>query len=99
MFYSATLAWFCSAVDTTHTASGVSLAGIARECGIGRVLEVSWPNELPGLRDATRLADGILFAACKISADKPPLVMSPRDGSYLTDRFRTVLLRLQEAHS
>ena len=72
--------------------SGVTLAGVARECGFPRVMELRSANEMPALVAATRETAGPLLAVCKIAIDKPPLAMPPRDGSYLKDRFRTALL-------
>jgi thiamine pyrophosphate-dependent acetolactate synthase large subunit-like protein len=91
--------WGETGNQATHTAHGVSLAGVARECGIPRVLELRSANEVPQLVEASRQAAGPLLAVCKIAADKPPLVMPPRDGSYLKDRFRTALLGAEGAHA
>ncbi len=90
--------WGETGNQPTHTASGVSLAGVARECGIPRVMELRSANEVPGLAAATRRREGPLLAVCKIAADKPPLVMPPRDGSWLKDRFRIALLGAEAAH-
>ena len=84
--------WGETGNQPTHTAGGVSLAGVARECGIPQVLEVSSANEVPALAAATCEAAGPLVAVCKIAADKPLLAMPPRDGSFLKDRFRLALL-------
>lgn len=89
--------WGETGNQPTHTAAGVSLAGIARECGIARVMELRSANEVPALAAATRRPEGPLLAVCKIAADKPPLVMPPRDGSYLKDRFRVALLGAEAA--
>ena len=91
--------WGETGNQPTHTASAVSLAGVARECGIPRVMEVRSANEVPALAAASREATGPLFAVCKIAADKTPLVMPPRDGAHLKDRFRTALLGAEDAHA
>src|ERR671912_2810045 len=75
--------WGETGNQPTHTATGVSLAGVGRECGLPRVMEVRRAAEVPALREATRRAEGPLLAVGKIAADKPPLVMPPRDGSCL----------------
>jgi thiamine pyrophosphate-dependent acetolactate synthase large subunit-like protein len=72
--------WGETGNQPTHTATGVSLAGVGRECGLPRVMEVRRAAEDPALREATRRAEGPLLAVGKIAADKPPLVMPPRDG-------------------
>ncbi|MCY4497191.1 MAG: hypothetical protein OXC14_07895, partial [Rhodospirillaceae bacterium] len=35
---------------------------------------------------------GPLFFAIKVRAEEPPLVLPPRDGAHLKDRFRMALL-------
>ncbi len=89
--------WGETGNQPTHTATGVSLAGVGRECGLPRVMEVRRAAEVPALREATRRAEGPLVAVGKIAADKPPLVMPPRDGSCLKDRFRVALLGAEAA--
>ncbi len=84
--------WGETGNQPTHTSVGVSLAGVGRERGLPRVVEVRGANEVPALREATRRAEGPLLAIATIAGDKPPLVMPPRDGSYLKDRFRVALL-------
>ena len=71
----------------THTASGVSLAGVARECGLPRVIELSSVNGVPALAAATRETAGPRFAVFKTAIDKPAPVMPPRDGSCLKTAF------------
>src|SRR5229473_664249 len=41
---------------------------------------------------ATHTAHGVDLAQIKIAADTPPLVMPPRDGALLKNRFRAALL-------
>jgi thiamine pyrophosphate-dependent acetolactate synthase large subunit-like protein len=91
--------WGETGNQPTHTAAGVSLAGVARECGMPRVMEVRSANEMPGLVTATREGAGPLLAVCKIAADKPLPAMPPRDGSYLKDRSRMALLGAEAAHA
>jgi thiamine pyrophosphate-dependent acetolactate synthase large subunit-like protein len=68
-------------MQTTHTASGVDLAGVAKACG----LEVCpWEN--------IRAAAGPAFAVAKVAAEKIPLVLPPREGPLLKARFRRALL-------
>ena len=68
-------------MQTTHTASGVDLAGVAEACG----LKVSpW--------DRIRDAAGPAFAVAKVAAEKIPLVLPPREGALLKARFRRALL-------
>jgi hypothetical protein len=36
--------------------------------------------------------DGLVFFNIKVRAEKLPLVLPPKDGAYLKDRFRLALL-------
>ncbi len=78
-------------MQPSHTASGVSLTGVARACGIDSVFDIS---EEAGLRKfAERLRDfeRTLFARVAIRADEPPRVLPSRDGVFLKNRFRGAL--------
>jgi len=75
----------------THTAHGVDLAGVARACGFPVVLTVTRARDLPGLRVALHRGEGPLFAVVKVHAETLPLVLPPRDGALLNDRFRRAL--------
>jgi thiamine pyrophosphate-dependent acetolactate synthase large subunit-like protein len=78
-------------MQASHTQSGVSLAGVARACGIESVFEIA---EEAGLRDfAARLAgiERTIFARIAIAADDPPRVLPSRDGVFLKTRFRAAL--------
>ncbi len=78
-------------MQTSHTAAGVELVGVARACGIRETFDIS--DEL-GLREfAARVLRSAttLFARVAIRADEPPRVLPPRDGVYLKNRFRRAL--------
>lgn len=79
-------------MQPTHTAHGVELASVARACGFPVALTVTDARDLPGVRTAIHQGDGPLFAVVKVNAEKLPLILPPRDGALLNDRFRTVLL-------
>jgi thiamine pyrophosphate-dependent acetolactate synthase large subunit-like protein len=78
-------------MQPTHTAHGVDLAGVAKACGFPAVLTLTDPSGLTGLGDAVRAGRGPLFAVVKVEAEKPPLVVPPRDGTLLKNRFRDAL--------
>ena len=78
-------------MQESHTDCGISLAGVARACGIEQVCDVA---DEAGLRDfAARLAgfESTLFARIAIAADDKPRVLPSRDGALLKTRFRTAL--------
>jgi thiamine pyrophosphate-dependent acetolactate synthase large subunit-like protein len=76
-------------MQTTHTASGVNLAAVAKACGFknSRVVTKNVP-----LRDIVHRTAGPNFLQIKVSAEKLPLVLPPQDGVLLKDRFRRALL-------
>jgi thiamine pyrophosphate-dependent acetolactate synthase large subunit-like protein len=78
-------------MQPTHTAHGVDLAAVAAACGFGRALTVTHADGVPTLRTAVREAAGPLFAVVKVVAESPPLVLPPRDGALLSERFRHAL--------
>ncbi len=79
-------------MQATHTASGVDLAAIARACGFRNASTLSGAGEIAALRVAIHDAPGPNFATVKVAAEKPPIVLPPRDGGLLKARFRRALL-------
>lgn len=78
-------------MQESHTDAGVSLAGVARACGIDAVFDIA---EEAGLHEfAARLKrfDRALFARIAIAADDKPRVLPSRDGVFLKTRFRAAL--------
>jgi thiamine pyrophosphate-dependent acetolactate synthase large subunit-like protein len=82
----------------THTAHGVDLAGMAKAAGIAQCLRVRTPAEVSRLKKRIYAGAGTLFAQVKIDAEKLPLVLPPRDGSLLKNRFRAALLGPNAVH-
>ncbi len=84
----------------THTAHGVDLAAMASAAGFAKTLNVSTSSDLTQLCRAVhaRKKSGPLFAQVKVDPEKLPLVLPPRDVSYLKHRFRTALLGEASAH-
>ena len=78
-------------MQPSHTGHGVSLAGIARACGIGRVYDIRDETALAGFRDDLHRAQETLFARVAIRADDPPRVLPSRDGAFLKTRFRRAI--------
>ena len=75
----------------THTGLGTDLAAVATGCGFAdsrTILDLAGVEEL---RDAVHERAGPRFAAIKISPDRPPLVLPPRDGPLLARRLRAGL--------
>jgi thiamine pyrophosphate-dependent acetolactate synthase large subunit-like protein len=77
--------------QATHTAMGTDLAAVAAACGLAEsrtILDLAGVEEL---RHAVHALAGPQFAAIKISPDRPPLVLPPRDGPLLARRLRSAL--------
>ena len=79
-------------MQTTHTAGPTDLAAVAVGAGIPVVGtafdEAELEDALPRIREET----GPVFFDIKVRAEDLPLVLPPRDGAHLKDRFRTALL-------
>jgi thiamine pyrophosphate-dependent acetolactate synthase large subunit-like protein len=79
-------------MQETHTAHGVDLAGMAKAAGFARTFRVNTQAGVSRLKRLIYSGKGTLFAQVKVDAEKLPLVLPPRDGCYLKNRFRTALL-------
>ena len=79
-------------MQPSHTRFGVDLASCATACGFAASILVTTMQQVTTLRDDIRRAEGPLFAQIKIGADKLSLVLPPRDGTHLKNRFREALL-------
>jgi len=84
-------------MQLSHTAFGVDLAAVAKGCGFVSTKMVTTIEQVGRLRADIHRADGPQFAQVKVAADKLPLVLPPRDGAHLKDRFREALLG-KDAH-
>ncbi len=84
-------------MQASHTAFGVDLAAVAKACGFVSATLVTKIEQVSRLRTDLHRADGPLFAQVKVAPDKLPLVLPPRDGAHLKDRFREKLLG-KDAH-
>lgn len=84
-------------MQASHTAFGVDLAAAAKACGFVSATMVTAMAQVARLRADIHSTEGPLFAQIKIAPDKFPLVLPPRDGALLKNRFREALLG-REAH-
>jgi thiamine pyrophosphate-dependent acetolactate synthase large subunit-like protein len=82
----------------THTGHGVDLAGMAQAAGFAHALGVRTQAEVSQLQRLIHSGEGALFAQIKIDSERLPLVLPPRDGSLLKNRFRAALLGPGAAH-
>lgn len=79
-------------MQATHTAFDVDLAATARASGFPVTGTVRDQGELELALPAIRGAEGPVFYDVKVRAEDLPLVMPPKDGVVLKERFRTALL-------
>ena len=79
-------------MQETHTAHGVDLAAVARASGFASGVLLRDAAGVAALRQTVHAAPGPNFAQVKVSAEKAPLVLPPREGALLKNRFRAALL-------
>jgi thiamine pyrophosphate-dependent acetolactate synthase large subunit-like protein len=75
----------------THTGLGTDLQAVAAGCGFGDSRTIRDLGAVAELRADVHSLAGPRFAAIKISPDRPPLVLPPRDGPLLARRLRAAL--------
>lgn len=79
-------------MQKTHTASGVDLAAMAAAAGFATSETVRDLAVVESLRARIHEQSGPHFAQIKVAAEAAPLVLPPRDGAHLKNRFRQALL-------
>jgi thiamine pyrophosphate-dependent acetolactate synthase large subunit-like protein len=79
-------------MQETHTAHGVDLAAMARAAGFACAVLVRDAAGVAALRQTAHHGAGPSFAQVKVAAEKIPLVLPPREGALLKNRFRAALL-------
>lgn len=81
----------------THTAFGVDLAAVALACGFPIARTIYTSEEVTSLRTEIHERNELLMAVIKVAMTSDPMVLPPRDGTYLKHRFREALLGAQAA--
>jgi len=79
-------------MQTTHTAGPADLAAMAIGAGLPVAADIFDEDGLAETLPRIRNEAGPLFFNIKIKAENLPLVLPPKDGAFLKDRFRTELL-------
>ena len=75
-----------------HTAFEVDLAAVARAAGFPVTGTVRDEAGLEAVLPEIRGADGPVFYDVRVRAEELPLVLPPKDGVLLKERFRAALL-------
>ena len=73
----------------SHTGLTTDLAAVAAACGWSATTTARDMDEVAAL--TPRLRHEALFAVIRIAAEEEPRHLPPRDGAYLTDRFRRAI--------
>jgi len=79
-------------MQLTHTSGRVDLAAVAAAAGIPNSNTITDENGLISALPQIRNKAEQVFFNIKVRAEKLPLVLPPKDGAYLKDRFRLALL-------
>lgn len=79
-------------MQESHTGHGVDLAGMALAAGFTHALGVRDQAGVAALRELVYKGQGPLFAQVKVEPGRLGMVLPPRDGSFLKNRFRIALL-------
>lgn len=79
-------------MQETATASGVDLTGIARACGFPLAATIRDTAGFAAALPQILGTPGPCFFTIKVRAEKLPLVLPPKDGTELKQRFRRALL-------
>ena len=79
-------------MQATHTAYDVDLSAIAAGAGWPVCETVHDQEQLHTAVPLLRHTPGPVCVVIKVKAESPPLVLPPKDGAYLKDRFRLALL-------
>ena len=79
------------------TGLGIDLCGIAAAAGFASTLQVERASAAGELADLLIHAPGPVLAVAKVARTPEPMVLPPRDGRYLVQRFRTALLGAERA--
>jgi thiamine pyrophosphate-dependent acetolactate synthase large subunit-like protein len=79
-------------MQITHTRLGVDLAGMAKAAGFAATGTIYSTAQLKTWIPRLYKVPGPVFAVIKVKPDRLPMVLPPRDGTVLKNRFRHALL-------
>jgi len=79
-------------MQATHTAGPTNLSAVAAGAGIPVVGDIFDQAQLETALPRVRAEPGPVFFNIKVRAEELPLVLPPKDGVRLKDRFRAALL-------
>lgn len=79
-------------MQQTHTRFGVDLAGMAKAAGFRAADTIYSAAELKTGISRVHRDPGPVFVNVKVTTAKAPLILPPRDGTVLKNRFRKALI-------
>ncbi|MBI4195239.1 MAG: aldehyde dehydrogenase [Betaproteobacteria bacterium] len=79
-------------MQQTHTRFGVDLGAIAKASGFRAAGTVYTGTQLAAWLPKLHRQPGPAFAAVKVTTETAPIILPPRDGAHLKNRFRETLL-------
>ncbi len=79
-------------MQATHTAGPTNLSAVAAGAGLPVVGDIFDQAQLEAALPRIRAEPGPVFFNIKVRAEELPLVLPPKDGVRLKDRFRVALL-------
>lgn len=83
----------------THTGMGTDLAAVARATGIERSSLVRTGEQLRAVCMDLAKVKGTQFVQLKVDPEKLPIVLPPREASYIKNRFRISVLGEAALHA
>ncbi len=78
-------------MQRSHTAMGVSLAGVAAACGFAWTLDIGEESAIAPLATRLKAMQGCGLARIRVRAEEVTRALPPRDGVFLKTRFRAAL--------
>ena len=84
-------------MQRTATSHGTDIAAMAGGAGVPTTMTVTDEAGVDALASALKSGPLPLVAVVKVAASKPNLVLPPRDGIYLKNRFRQAVLGATDA--
>ncbi len=79
-------------MQPSHTGRGVDLAAVALACGFDAAETVASMDVVNDATDRLLRGTGPRIAVFKVAAQDHPLVLPPRDGPWLKNRFRRIVV-------
>jgi len=75
----------------TNTARGTDIAALAKACGIADATTIRDDKQMPRAIAVLSNGKGLALRVFKVRMEELPLVLPPKDGALLRDRFRRAL--------